>query len=248
MPRKAREKVPFGTYYITQSCISEKELFTGLEDRQRFLDILMDKKRQFNFKLYGFCLKDHQMYRLIIYDNGSDISKIMKSINISITISLAGREKIFHERFKSKLIQTAEDLDGIINHLHDEEDCCSYLNHHCSDLIDRELYFTPPETQTEHLVIRRDHSDEVCMQISPCCQDTTQCIRDLSRGKKTIEEMAKIQNLSVEALLSDKKLRNKALLQFRRMTTLSMKDIGSLFGGLSESAVCKIISRNTNER
>ncbi len=248
MPRKAREKVPFGTYYITQSCISEKQLFLSDEDRKRFLGILRDKKEQFNFKLYGFCLKDHQMYKLIIYDNGSDISKIMKSINISITISLSGREKIFHERFKSQLIKSADELDDIINHLHDQENCCSYLNNHCSDLIDSELYFTPPDTRTEHLIIRDDDSDEICMKVSPCCQDTSQCIKDLSKGKKVIEEMAKQKKLSPEEFLADKKLRNQALLQFRRMTTLSMKEIGLLFGGLSESAVCKIISRNKNER
>lgn len=240
MPRKAREKVPYGTYYITQSCVSEKQLFSGEDDRQRFIEILRDKKRQFNFKLYGYCLQDPVRYRLIIYDNGSDISKIMKSINIS----LAGGEKIFSERYHSRLIKSAEELDETIRHLHDFEECCSTLTDLCPDLIDRELYFTPPDAQTEHLVIRREDSDEVCMEVSDCCQDTTRCIRDLGRGQRVIEEMARRQGLSPDELLKNRKIRNQALLQFRRMTTLSMKEIGQLFGGLSESAVCKIISRN----
>lgn len=240
MPRKAREKVPYGTYYITQSCVSEKSLFDREVQRERFIAILRDKKQQFNFKLYGFCLRDPKRYRLILYDNGSDISKIMKSINIS----LAAGERIFSERYKSQLIHSAQELDQLLRQLHETEDCCSTLVSLCEELIDRDLYFTPPDSHTEHVVIRDKDTDEVCMQISADCQDTSRCIRNVTQGQAVIQEMARRQGLSPQELIADRALRNQALMQFRRMTTLSMKEIGALFGGLSESAVCKIISRN----
>ena len=244
MPRKAREKVPFGTYYISQSCISEKKIFESDNDREKFIEIIKEKKEQFNFKVYGYCLMDDQEYKLIIYDNGSDISKIMKSINISLAYLIKDRGKVFKNRYKSALIKTPEELKKILNSLHRHTDCCKYFFNEVDSLIDLDIYFTLPNNSQEQIVLRDTESDDICIKINPTCKKTSSCIRNLSQGVKAIDKLAKKHNLSTNELLSDKKLRNQELIRFRKMTTLSLKEIGFLFGGLSESAVCKIISRN----
>ncbi|MCK5764240.1 MAG: hypothetical protein KAH05_08975, partial [Clostridiales bacterium] len=71
-------------------------------------------------------------------------------------------------------------------------------------------------------------------------------IRDINQGKEVLKLIADKYDITIDEFLSDKKLRNQELLKFRRVTTLSLNDIGLLFGGLSESAVCKIISRSND--
>jgi REP element-mobilizing transposase RayT len=244
MPRKAREKIPYGTYLIQQSCAEEKVIFESDTNRQEFLQILSEKKAQFHFKIYGYCLADTQNYKLIIYDNGSDISKIMKSINISYAYCIRARGKIFKDRYKSNLIKSPEELYGILNTLHDGKPCCDYSPNIFGHLLDSDLYFTPSDSPMERIITTNNDNDELCLNINPSCKDKTNCIRSLQQGEKILASIAESNNQSTEQLLSNKQLRNKELLKFRKRTTLSLKDIGLLFGGLSESAVCKIISRN----
>ncbi|MBN2260048.1 MAG: transposase [Clostridiales bacterium] len=244
MPRKAREKIPFGTYLIIQSCIPDKKIFEDELDREEFINILKDKKNQFNFKIYGYCLADDRKYKLIIYDNGSDISKIMKSINISYAYHIKNQGKIFNERYKSTLIKSPEHLEEIISNLHKHKNCCEYGFNKTENLIDFEIYFTPPNSPQERILIRDQFTDEFCMKINVSCKNTENCIHDFEQGKAVIETLAKKYEVTIDQFLSNKNIRNQELLNFRKMTTLSLKEIGHLFGGLSESAVCKIVNRN----
>ena len=244
MPRMAREKIPFGTYLISQTCTSEKKIFETIDDRKMFIEIIKEKKEQFNFKVYGYCLSDDQAYKIIIYDNGSDISKIMKSINISLAYYLKDRGKMYKDRYKSTLLKTPEELESVLMNLHDHRNTIDLeLN---PSIIDSAHYFTPVNSSQEKIIIRDENSDELCIQMDQTCKNRSNCIRSMLEGKKVIEELSKKHQLSTEDFLSNKKLRNAELLNFRKMTTLSLKEIGLLFGGLSESAVCKILSRSKN--
>ncbi len=246
VPRKAREKIHFGTYLIQQTCIPEKKIFESDMDREEFLKIIEDKKKQFNFRIYGYCLADDNKYKLIIYDNGSDISKIMKSINISLAYYIKDRGKIFNERYKSTLIKTPEILEDVLNNLHNHEHCCEYDFNKAKEIIDCDVYFTPYGSTTEKILYKDKFTNEVCMKINPNCKNTSNCIRDINQGKEVLKLIADKYDITIDEFLSDKKLRNQELLKFRRVTTLSLNDIGLLFGGLSESAVCKIISRSND--
>ena len=42
MARKAREKIPFGTYLIEQSCMDDQFLFESDADRRKFLERTFD--------------------------------------------------------------------------------------------------------------------------------------------------------------------------------------------------------------
>ncbi|MBK5251738.1 MAG: transposase [Peptostreptococcaceae bacterium] len=244
MARKAREKVPFGTYLVQQSCVEGKNIFDSDTDRHNFLEILQEKKAQFQFKVYGYCLADKQAYKLVLYDNGSDISKIMKSINISYAYRMRNRGKIFRGRYRSTLIKSPEDLRIVLNTLHGEKPCCDYWSAITDTLLDSDIYFTPGKSNRESVMIYDTETGEICLDVNPSCKDRTDCIRTLDQGMKLLKAAAKVHGLTLEQFLSNKQLRNSELLNFRKMTTLSLKEIGTLFGGLGESAVCKIISRN----
>ena len=54
-------------------------------------------------------------------------------------------------------------------------------------------------------------------------------------------ELGKTQNLSLDQIIYDKKKRNEMIKIVREASTLTLKQIGEIFGGLSESAVSKIL-------
>jgi len=242
MPRKAREKIPYGTYKIEQSGVQGKRIFESDDDRARFYKLLSEKKHQFNFKVYGIRLEGDNHYELVLYDHGSDISKIMKSINISLSYLFKGRGRIFKDRYKSTLIRTPEALSEVLGTMHPfkplEKDADIL-----QALIDSEILFTPADSPTEQVIVLDEDSRAVCLREGPQCENTQDCIRSLDKGREMLAEIAGKQGLSLEEFLRNKVLRNEALLKFRKKTTLSLKEIGTLFGGLTESAVCKIISR-----
>jgi hypothetical protein len=242
MPRKAREKIPYGTYEIEQRGVPGKRIFESDEDRAKFLDLLLEKKRQFNFKIYGVMIHDETCYRLVVYDHGSDISKIMKSINISLSYLLKDRGRVFKDRYRSTLIKTPEALTEVLKAFKPPD---PVLNHGISlkALIDTEIIFTLADSHKEQILVLDPETHEVCMREGPHCENTADCIRSYEKGQEILQEIAGEYGLALDDFLANKALRNEALLKFRKKTTLSLKDIGLLFGGLSESAVCKIISR-----
>ena len=242
--RKAREKIPFGTYLIEQSCIEGNSLFESDADRQEFLEVLFKKKLQFQFKIYGYCLANKQSYKLVLYDNGSDISKIMKSINISYAYCIRERGKIFRDRYKSTLIKSPENLREIIEHLNGNKPCCDFTSVLTETLLSEDIYFTPAESKMENILTFDTESKRPCLDVNPSCKNRDNCICTLDKAVEFIEKAAQMHGVTLEELLLDKKRRNMELLNLRKRTTLSLKQIGALFGGLSESAVCKIISRN----
>ena len=125
MPREAREKEPFSYYHIQQNCTKDLNVFKTKKHRLMFLETLEKVKGKYNFKLYGVSI--HPMgFEIIIYDNGNDISKIMKSLNISIAMQYKCDEPkcgtVFKERYKSDII-TFGDLKKRLNKL----GLCVYL-------------------------------------------------------------------------------------------------------------------------
>ena len=244
MARKAREKIPFGTYLVEQFCIDGKVLFESDTDRRIFLEICFEKKAQFHFKLYGYCLSDERSYRLVIYDNGSDISKIMKSINISYAYRVKERGKIFKDRYKSALLKSPENLQSALYSISEDTPCCDFKTDLTEKLLDREIYFTPEGGNRENLVTFDSRTNRPCLDELPSCKNREDCISSVKQGVMALERAAEARGLTVEKLLADKRLRNMELLKLRKTSALSLREIGEIFGGLGESSVCKIISRN----
>lgn len=83
MPRKARIKDDYGTFYIYQKIGTTRHIFECDSDRERFLTILKQSQKKFHFKLYDFSIQSRDEYYLVMDVNGGDLSKVMKGINIA---------------------------------------------------------------------------------------------------------------------------------------------------------------------
>lgn len=209
MAREAREKKLFSTYYIKQTC-PDRQIFKNEDDRIIFIDTIVKVKDKYNFKLYKLCIHP-EGYEMIVYDNGSDISKIMKSINISFAMQYKCQHEacktVFKERYKSRILQACDVLNEI-NTL----PTCLYAS---QDLFD------DYEANTE----------------------VKDCLDCKEKAKSKLLQLLAENQMTMTDMLKNKKYRNQLIKQFRQDSVLSLSELGILFGGLSESAISKILSR-----
>jgi len=226
MARQARVKNEFGIFHITQRGGACRNLFQSVEDRNKFISILHKSKTKFNYLLHGFCLLEDNAYDLLIDVNGSDLSKIMKSINISYAMYAKCDGKLFTDRYKSEMINP-EELDNHKRYL--QEKRLSYVAQ--NDVACFSICF-----------------DNVCYDsvIHMDLEDCDNCIKCMDTASLKLEHIAAKKGLTFDELLADKDIRNQLIFDFRRSSTLSLKALGELFGGLSESSVSKIINNQTD--
>ena len=219
MARQAREKSNFGTYHIIQKGGTVRKLFQTYEEREKFIDIVEKSKIKNGFILHGFCLLDDNGYDLIIETMGTDISNIMKSINISYSIYAKCDGKLFSDRYKSF------QLDGPV-----------------------ELYESKRRLRTQRENLEPSSCYNQCFEIIDTKELTDEyftdcecCISCLDSANEKLQDIARQKGLNLTVLLHDKDSRNELIKAFRKHSTLSMKNLGELFGGISESSVSKII-------
>ncbi len=121
MPRVARDKGEFLTYHIIQRGNERKNIFNTEDDRIKFLETIYIMKEKYNFILEAYCLMDNHVH-LLINDNGNDISKVVKSINISYAYYFNKTYKrvghLFQDRFKSELIGDDNYLLSVSAYIH----------------------------------------------------------------------------------------------------------------------------------
>ena len=96
----------FSKYDIKQMSPLECKLFENDKDRSKFIEIVRNYKKRLDFQIYAYNISENNFYKLIIFDNGSDISSIMKIINISYSMYKNNKGRLFGDRYQSHLIKT----------------------------------------------------------------------------------------------------------------------------------------------
>ncbi len=237
MPRQSREKDQYGIYYIRQQGSKSEPLFRNEKDRQAFLGILEDKKQRFGFKVYAYCIKVGEAYHLMIDANGSDISQVMKSMNISYALYRKASEPLFRDRYYSRLLSRHEEVKNIFETIHQE-------GRAAPDRYNSYCFYNEEKLRESTLVDAED------LKVLLHCQGTFRregdcrgCIESYEEAKKELYREMKSRNLKEKEFFKDKRLRNQKIWEFRKKTTLSLRELGQLFGGLSESSVCKVLKR-----
>lgn len=209
MARKARIKSDYGMFYIQQRSHEGQVLFKDDSDRAYLLELLEKTRQQFQFDLIAYCMRSDTSYHLIIDLKGTDLSKLMKSLNISYAMYRGACGQLYKDRYKSQYLENELQLKEQLEKLQNSGEASGQWHQFCQ-----------ANTNT-----------------SPC----EGCIKTITDAHKWLEESCNEADLSVNALFKDKMRRNALILELRKKSTLSLKEIGQLFGGISESSVCKII-------
>jgi REP element-mobilizing transposase RayT len=220
MARQARIKEPFGFYYVHQTGGGEHPLFQADADRERFLEVLRGAQRKFGFRLHAYCVLSPDEYHLVLDMNGSDLSNVMKSVNIGYSMYVRSERPLFKDRYSSKPLSTEEEVHEQIRLIHRPTNTAynSWCHYDAAVPIPLDWIASPQE---------------------PC----RECIRTVPEARRHLERIARNGGTETTRLLEDHVFRNQLIRDFRRQSTLSLKEIGQLFGGLTESSVSKILNR-----
>ncbi len=240
MARQARNANTYGIYHIFQQGYGERPLFTSEEDRVTWLQIVSRARDKFNFKLYAFCATNSQEYHLVLNLQGGDISKVMKSINIAYAMYAKCSGQLFKDRYKSTLIEDKEQLLKLMAQIHRRSRAQA-------GTPDPYNSFCCYRGRVKDQMAPLDMSDlsvleEVVQSSREGSKSCNQCIQSMEDAEIHLNKIISHNRMDAAELKKDKAYRNQLIIRFRHETTLSLKELGLLFGGLSESAVSKIIT------
>lgn len=233
MPRKSRVKDNYGVYHIKQSGSGLAKLFNDDRDRDGFLEIVKKVREKNNFRILAYCISAEDEYHLILDANGCDISKVMKEINIRFSIHKDCQGCLFKDRFQSELLNSAFRPDA------------AYVS------ADLDLKSRDPFSACQEFMKKLDDlsildqpdyktvSDQVREVYQRGCQERISTVAD---ARANLAEQARTMGRTEAEILKDKPLRNALIVRLKSCSTLSMKQIGEVFGGLSESSVSKLLN------
>jgi putative transposase len=121
LPRTARIKYSGAIYHIMSRSISEVSLFQDNDDKSKYLCLIEKYKKLYQFRVYAYCLMTTHAH-IIIDCCGADISKIMKSINLSYVLyfnkKYSRHGHLFQDRFKSKVVTDNRYLRVLSAYIH----------------------------------------------------------------------------------------------------------------------------------
>lgn len=271
MPRIPRIKGEFTTYHIILRGNEKKNIFLNSEDKERFLETLYRMKEKYNFLIFAYCLMDNHLH-LIIYDNGNDISLIMKSINVSYVIYFNRKYKrvghLFQDRYKSEIVDNDIYLLELSKYIHNNpvkagivKNAIEYKWSSFRQYVDDNYYSKNKIVSTSKILVLVSEKKSVAQKeyskyVNNKEEIINEKIRDafisteeenkgylsqINEAKEKINGMAQDRGITVDELTKNKGTRDEVIRELRKNSSLKLKEIGELLGGLSESRVSRIL-------
>lgn len=221
MARKARKSQLTSIYSINQT--SDQILFRDDTDRQTMMEIIKEAQRKYDFHCYAFCLLSDYGFKIILDVKDKDISRILSSISISYALYRKSEAKLFTRRFKSKPLFAKEEVIAEVNRINQTSD--STYNSYC--------FYNENAKETLDWLVDIQQQDIEIKQIKKSS--------DIDAAQLMLEDWMKHNGCCSDDLKKDKMLRNRCIARLHKETNCSMKQLGILFGGISESSISKIL-------
>ncbi len=115
MPRRARLLIKDGCYHVITRGIEKRQTYLEDSDYQKYFELLKKYKKQFLFKLYGWCLMPNHPHLII---SSNTLSKTMHIINFSYAQYFNYKHNragyVWQNRFKSYAVQRDKYLLNLI--------------------------------------------------------------------------------------------------------------------------------------
>lgn len=271
MPRIARIKEEFGTYHIIVRGNEKKDIFKNNGDKKMYLDIIARMKKKYNFLIYSYCIMDNHAHLIINDNGNdiSQIMKSI-GVSYAILYNRKYKRvgHLFQGRFKSHLIDSDRYLLEVSKYIHnnpvkagitaDPKDYpwSSYLfiigRNKENQLVEQDVILNIISNKKAYAireykkyVLQKDEIENVKMLtedgLIELVKENREIITKKSQAQNKIREMAKEMGLSFDELLKNKEIRNEVIKKLRENSTLTLKVIGEIVGGLSESQVSRIL-------
>ena len=121
MPRVGREKSESGVYHVMMRGINRQDIFFDVEDKEKFIEILLRYKPVCEYKIYGYCLMSNHIH-LLIKEEKETVSQVIKRIGVSYVhwynMKYERCGHLFQGRFKSENVEDDRYLLVVLRYIH----------------------------------------------------------------------------------------------------------------------------------
>lgn len=278
MPRIQRLRDEFSTYHVIMRGNEKKNIFWNDDDRIRFLTTIAKAKGKYNFLVYAYCLMNNHVHLLIGDNGNdiSILMKSINVSYVSYFNRVYLRcGHLFQDRFKSQLVKDDRYLLEVSRYIHNnpvkakiaakpEDFRWSSYNIYCEKaddefgILQTELilgFFSGDKRKSileyEKFVTNPNLVEENMLDIEDLQESRNQdkdYINGISSAKVHIEQILAKEKITMEELIENKQKRNQIIKYFRRNSSLSLMEIGQLFGGISISQIRRIASSGVFEK
>lgn len=254
MARQSRLHSLTGVYHIMMRGNEKKDIFIDNEDKNKFLNVLFDKKIVSQYKLYAYCLMNNHVH-LILNECDEALDVCLKRINVSYAhyfnkkYSRVGH--LFQDRFKSECIDSDEYLLSAIRYVHnnpvkakisgkpDDYRWSSYNSYlYTTDyslLVDSDeilsLFSSNTKLAARGFIQFSQKSSVDCFIDYPVDEDKNEILIDsLTAAKRYVERFLGNHDISIDKIKdrSNIDLRNSLIVYIKSTSNLSIREIGDL--------------------
>lgn len=131
MARVKRELSSTSIYHVMIRGNEKKKIFFDDDDRLRFVEILIDRKKVSKYDLYAYCLMDNHVH-LLIKERVESIANIMKRINVSYAYYFNRKYNrighVFQDRFRSESVDNENYLLAVTRYIHNNPKKANTVN------------------------------------------------------------------------------------------------------------------------
>jgi len=121
MPRKLRTWFPGAVYHITCRGNRRQNIYLNAQDKQVFLNYLLEVKQKCKFEVLTYCLMDNH-YHLQLETSTIEISRIMQLLNTRYAIYFNKRYELvghlFQGRYGSEIIDSHTYMLDVSRYIH----------------------------------------------------------------------------------------------------------------------------------
>jgi putative transposase len=123
LARQARSKSESGIYHVMLRGNERKPVFLDEEDKNRLVEIMLQKKEAAGSHLYAYCIMDNHVHMVIReLENGQPLETLMKRIGVTYALYFNKKYKrvghVFQDRFRSEVIEDESYLLSVIRYVH----------------------------------------------------------------------------------------------------------------------------------
>ena len=253
MPRQKRKLGLSKIYHIIARGNERKDIFLDDEDKNKFVQIIINKKRKNEYILYAYCLMSNHLH-LLLKEQEDGISRIMRRINTAYAYYFNKKYNrvghVFQGRFKSEPVENDSYLISVIRYIHNNPVKAKIVNQpeqykwssyslylkEQKCIIDKEEIlnlFSPNKSKAIHLF------NEFCYQQN---KDTFMDYQEVFREAKEITSVKKAKEyasrylkekgLQIESLKDkiNKEHKDKLIIELTEKTNLSYREIADILG------------------
>jgi len=250
LPRQRRKIGLSKIYHVIARGNERKDIFLDDEDKNKFIQIIINKKKKDEYILYAYCLMNNHLH-LLLKEQEDGISRIMSRINTAYAYYFNKKYNrvghVFQNRFKSEPVENDRYLISLIRYIHNnpvkakianqphQYKWSSYLKEQ-KCIIDKEEIlnlFSPNKSKAIRLF------NEFCYQQN---NDTFMDYQEVFREAKEITSVEKAKEyasrhlkekgLQIESLKDkiNKEHKDKLIIELTEKTNLSYREIANILG------------------